>query len=98
MTSFLGAHVETAGTAGREQPQDTGEGSRAAVGQQHAIVFGHFVTGDHAPSIPHYRRHVVRPGESGGFLYLGCAIAARKRRMAPGSLGSDTWEDADPQG
>jgi hypothetical protein len=30
-------------------------------------------------------------------LYLGCVIAARKRRIAPGGLGSDTWEDSDSQ-
>ena len=30
-------------------------------------------------------------------LHLGCAIAARKRRIAPGSLGSDTWQDSDSQ-
>jgi hypothetical protein len=29
--------------------------------------------------------------------HRGCAIAARKRRMVPGSLGSDTWEDSDSQ-
>jgi len=44
MTSFLGPQVETVGTAGREQPQDTGECSRAAAGQQRAVVFGHFGT------------------------------------------------------
>jgi len=54
MTSFLGPQVETVGTAGREQPRDTGEGSRAAAGQQRAVVFGHFGTGDHAPSVPHH--------------------------------------------
>jgi hypothetical protein len=30
-------------------------------------------------------------------LHLGCAIAARKRRIAPESSGSDTWEDSDSQ-
>ena len=32
------------------------------------------------------RGYVVRPGESGGFWHLGCAIAARKRRIALGEL------------
>jgi hypothetical protein len=49
-------------------------------------------------------RFLIRDRDASGaprrvwrLLHLGCAIAARKRRTAPGSLGSDTWEDADSQ-